>query len=231
MNKKDLPNTSHFFHGAFSIDMVLISFRDGHAYVLLTEKKEFTDVSLGLPGQLIDPDQDTDEAMKKMMDTLIGTDHFYKKQLPAFSGVDRHPLGRVISFSYYGLIRQEDLDLKINARPNWCQLDQVPELAFDHSYIFKKVLKRFRKGLLRHPTVFELIPKGFILSEIINVYEYVFNQKIDRPNFRKYLIKSQVILPLNRKRKEKGKSDRPSKLYSFNREAYKGIKDRVRFNF
>ena len=38
------------------------------------------------------------------MTDLIGTNEFYKKQLKAFSDVNRHPMGRVISFAYYGLI-------------------------------------------------------------------------------------------------------------------------------
>ncbi len=63
----------HFFRGAFSIDMVLITFIDDELKVLLQEKNEPPhEGELGLPGKLILPIEDTDQAMNNFMTELIG---------------------------------------------------------------------------------------------------------------------------------------------------------------
>lgn len=209
----------------------MFSFRERETYVLLTKKEDLKTNDFGLPGELIAPDKDTDEAVNELMMRTIGTDQTYKKQLHAFSGVNRHPQGRVISFAYYGLVRQEDIDPEINANLEWQKLKDVPNLALDHSEILNKIIKGFRQGLLRHPIVFELLPEQFKLSEIINAYSSVFDKKLDGSNFRKQLVKSKVLVPLNIKKKEPGMNGRPSELYRFDRAAYTVTKDQIGFHF
>ena len=82
---KTIP-VDHFFRGAFSIDMVLITFTGNELKVLLQEKVDPPhEGELGLPGKLILPNEDTDRAMNNFMIDLIGTNEFYKKQLKAFA--------------------------------------------------------------------------------------------------------------------------------------------------
>lgn len=231
MTQTSPSSIQHFFRGAFSIDMALFSFFDDQLHVLLSEKNDMGQGVLGLPGKLIDPDHDTDDAMDVMMKSLIGTDRFYKKQLQAFSAVDRHPAGRVISFTYYGLIQQKDISEDLDQSMQWYNLDEIPPLAFDHNDILKKVIKRFRKGLLRHPIVFELLPEKFVLPDIIKIYEEVFDQRLDKANFRKQILKSELIEPLGVFDRESKRMGRPSQLHRFNRAALKSRKERVHFNF
>jgi 8-oxo-dGTP diphosphatase len=231
MTPTSSPSIEHFFRGAFSIDMALFSFFDEHLHVLIEKKTDIGEGIIGLPGKLIAPDHDTDDAMDEMMRSLIKTDRFYKKQLQAFSAVDRHPAGRVISFTYYGLIQLKDLSEELPPTLSWYKLDEIPKLGFDHNDILKKVIKRFRKGLLRHPIVFELLPEEFILPDIITIYEEVFDQTLDKANFRKQILKSDMVIPLGTFDREEGRLGRPSQIHRFNREAYKGGKERVHFNF
>ncbi|MDA9267358.1 hypothetical protein N9P66_03205 [Salibacteraceae bacterium] len=223
----------HFFRGAFSIDMVLITFIDDELKVLLQEKNEPPhEGELGLPGKLILPIEDTDQAMNNFMTDLIGTNEFYKKQLKAFSDVNRHPMGRVISFAYYGLIHFEKFNEPLAEGLSWRNAYEVSGLCFDHDRILKSVLKRFRKGLLRHPTVFEILPKKFILSDVKRIYDLVFDTELDSPNFRKMIRKSDLIYPTGEIKHEKDFIGRPPKFYSFNRERYLGeFKERIHFYF
>jgi len=233
LNPVNTIPVDHFFRGAFSIDMVLITFVEDELKVMLQEKIEPPhEGQLGLPGKLILPNEDTDQAMNDFMLDLIGTNKFYKKQLKAFSDVNRHPLGRVISFAYYGLIPQEQFTEPLAEGLSWHNAYEVSGLCFDHDRILKSVLKRFRKGLLRHPTVFEILPEKFILSDVKRIYELAFDKELDSPNFRKLIRKSDLIHPTGEIKHEKDFIGRPPRYYSFNRERYLGeFKERIHFYF
>ena len=232
-NKAFSNSIDHFFRGAFSVDIVLITFHSGKLKILLQEKDEtLFDQELGLPGKLILPNEDTDKAMDNLLDSLIGKSDFYKKQLRAFSEIGRHPLGRVITFAYYGLIPYEQLQAALPAQLSWHIIDDVPKLIYDHDQILSTVLKRFKKGLLRHPTVFEILPKEFSISDVISIYEQAFAKKLDASNFGKQIKKSELVYSLEKYRENSTNTGRPPKLYSFDKMKYKGVqKDRILFNF
>lgn len=232
MNEQ-FTSIDHFFRGAFSIDLVLLSFDKGELKVLLERKtqKPYAD-SFGLPGDLILPNENTDIAIENLSKRLIGTNHFYKKQLRAFSDVGRHPLGRVITFAYYGLIPFQKVELNSSANLKWICIQKIPQLPYDHNDILTHVLNRFRKGLLRHPNVFELLPKEFTISDIIQIYELAFNRKLDPSNFGKQVKSSKLIEPLNKYREQENKTGRPPLLFRFNQNKYKSNKqEKIQFNF
>ena len=222
-----------FFRGAFSIDIVLITYHEKRLKILIQDKKGIPfDDELGLPGKLILPNEDADKALDKFMTSLIGHCDFYKKQLRTFSEIGRHPLGRIITFAYYGLIPYEKLSQEISKEVRWCDIDSLPELSLDHNHIVREVLKRFKKGLVRHPIVFNTLSSKFILPEIIAVYEQTFKQDLDAPNFRKKILSSGLVRPLGEFRKTTKGIGRPAELYTMNSlENKKSLKDRIHFNF
>lgn len=229
---KDNLTVDHFFRGAFSVDLVLITYHEGHLKLLLQKKDEepFKDFP-GLPGKLILPNEPTEKAVRELAHELIGCDTFYTKQLNAFSDVDRHPLGRVVTFAFYGLIPYNQTPAELPGHLSWHTFDDIPQLSYDHNKILKTVLKRFKKGLLRHPTVFELLNDEFLLPDVINIYEQAFNQKVDAPNFRKQIRKSHLIVPLGKYHHQAHTIGRPAEYYTFQKDKYKQMKDRVQFNF
>ena len=162
--------------------------------ILLQTKRDVPfEGELGLPGKLILPNEDNNAALREMMRKHIGTDDFYRKELKTFSALDRHPLGRIITFAYYGLIPFERLEGALGKDLHWCPIRELPSLCADHNEIVKQVFWRFRKGLLRHPLVFQLLPSKFALSEIIAIYEQAFGEKMDKPNFRKKVLNSGLM--------------------------------------
>lgn len=221
-----------FFKGAFSVDIVIFTFHEGQLKILLQEKDEVPFKNeLGLIGKLMLPNEDTDVVLKKLMQNTLGFNDFYSKELTAFSDVGRHPLGRVVTFAYYGLLPWERFDPTVSDRLKWHNLDNIPALSYDHNQILNAVVKRFRKGLLRHPTVFELLSSEFVLSDVISVYEKAFGKKVDASNFRKQIRKSALIKPTGKFYKESHHTGRPPELYTFDKEHYGQLKDSVQFNF
>ena len=220
----------HFFRGAYSVNIGLITFKLGKLYILLQQKEEYpSQDEIGLPSKIILPNEETDIALEKMMLKLLGTNDFYRKQLNAFTGVNRHPLGRVVCFTYYGLIPFNSIDKPLSSSLSWVPLDSIPILCYDHNQIMKTILNRFRKGLLRHPRVFEFLPDQFTITDIITIYEQAFSTKIDASNFGKQILKSNLVISNGSYRKDSG---RPAQLFEFNKSAYiKKPKDKMHFNF
>lgn len=228
------PSTqvSNIFSAGLSITIVVFSYHDGKLKILIQKKTEDPiQGELGLPGHLMLVDENTDIALEKLLLSTIGFSDFYKKQLLAFSEVDRHPLGRVISFAHYGLVPWERCAVMEDKNFFWMDLSEVPKLCYDHDEILKSVMKRFRKGLQRHPNVFELLPKEFIISDIIKIYEQVFSSKSDISNFRKKLRKSDLILPTGKFFDKENLTGRRPELYWFDKANYKKNRDKIQFQF
>ena len=77
----------------------------------------------------------------------------------------------------------------------------------------EKLIECLKKELLLNSTIKKLYPGEFILPEIQKIYENLLNKKYDRRNFRKRLIKLDVIEDLNKM--SENKIGRPAKLYRF----------------
>ncbi|NND95554.1 MAG: hypothetical protein HKN45_11885 [Flavobacteriales bacterium] len=221
-----------FFRAAFSIDLVLFAYIKGNLKLLLVNKEETSPHhQKGLPGMLIFPNEDTDQAIIKLSAKYIGTTDFYHKQLRAFTEVGRHPEGRVITIAYYGLISVDKLSDDIEENQSWYNVDDLPPLTYDHEKIIKVARHKFCKGLLRHPTVFELLPEHFVLSDMIRIYEQAFRRKLDSPNFRRQARDSGLITPIGEKKSAEGQLGRRPQLYTTVAKSSKArIKESIGFN-
>ena len=76
-----------------------------------------------------------------------------------------------------------------------------------------KLIECLRKDLVLNSTIKKLYPGEFILPEIQKIYENLLEKKYDRRNFRKRLIKLDVIEDLEKM--SENKIGRPAKLYRF----------------
>lgn len=88
----------------------------------------------------------------------------------------------------------------------------IKKLDKDNIYISKSI-ECLKKELILNSTMKRLYPNEFILPEIQKIYESILNKKIDRRNFRKKLLKLDVIEDLNKI--NSNKTGRPAKLYRF----------------
>lgn len=206
-----------FFQGAFSIDLALLGFIDGNLKILLSQKDETSSEQYSLPGKFIFPNEDTEEVLKDLAFEILGHNKIYGKQLRAFSEVGRHPNGRVISIAHYGLVSTSINTVPKKSNLKWFNISNLPHLSYDHDRIFKVAMHKFRKGLLRHPTVFELLPEEFILSEIIAIYEQAFDRTIDKPNFRRHALKSGLLKETGEIRGVRNQMGRPPQIYTYDR--------------
>ena len=130
-----------------------------------------------------------------------------------------HPQARVITVAYLSLVKMGDFEPAASSfaeRVFWCDLKELPCLAFDHNDILDEALYRLKEDFENKKTGFELLPEKFTLSHIQKLYEIILGKKLDKRNFRKKILKEKLVTPTNEK--QQGVLHKPARLYEVNPE-------------
>lgn len=90
----------------------------------------------------------------------------------------------------------------------------VPLDKIDNKDIYlDKSIEYLKKEIVLYSTVKKIYPNEFILPELQKLYEEILNKKFDRRNFRKKLLKLDIIECLEKN--NLNNNGRPAKLYRF----------------
>jgi 8-oxo-dGTP diphosphatase len=219
-----LENLPLQFESVFSVDCVIFGFDEGELKILLIERNENPFKGwFALPGNLVDNNESIEAAAERILYELTGLKGIFMEQYHTFGEVGRHPSGRVLTVAYYAMIRlngQKDLKPITNyaRQAVWMNVKEMPELAFDHTKIFKKGFDKIRNKISYQPIAFELLPEKFTLTQLQSLYEVILNKKLDKRNFRKKMLAYDILKELDEK--QKGVSYRAAKLYKFDKRKY-----------
>ncbi|MDC0584175.1 NUDIX domain-containing protein [Bacteroidales bacterium] len=211
-----------------SIDCVIYSFHEEKLKVLCVKHAEgMSTGEWGLPGGYVNGDEDIDAAAARILGRHTSLDNVFLEQLRAFGEVNRHPQKRVITISYFALVKYSDANIKAGPsvyQATWYPVDDYPELIFDH----QKILdfgNQWLQHLVRHePIGFNLLPTEFTLLQLQSLYEAILNTSFDKPNFRRKLLKMKLLIDTNKK--QQNVSHRAANLYRFNEEIYNRLKEK-----
>jgi 8-oxo-dGTP diphosphatase len=177
------------------------------------------------------PNEDLPDAASRILLELTGLADVPMHQSKSFGAPNRHPQGRVITISYFALIRISDFEIKASSwaeKAMWVAVNDVPQLAFDHNLILESTYEILKQKLNADPICFDLLPEKFTLMELQQLYEYAFNTTLDKANFRKKL-KSIPLIQLNES--QQNVKHRPAKLFKYDASAYiNGKHDSFQFN-
>ncbi|MCF8714732.1 NUDIX hydrolase [Joostella atrarenae] len=217
---------------AITIDCAIFSFEEGKLEVLLIQHAEgISKGKWGLPGGWIKEDEGIDNAAHRLLKELTGISDLYLEQLKAFGDPKRFPLGRVITIGYYALIKKEDYDVKAGSTASdakWYKMEEIPELIYDHNEILEFSLEHLRNRVRNAPIGFNLLPEKFTLLQLMQLYQEILNVELDKPNFRRKILKMKLLVDL--KEKQQDVSHRAAKLYKFDPEIYNKLTKKG-FNF
>lgn len=223
-----------FFHSAFSIDCVVFGIRDEKLNVLLIQRGAAPYENFwALPGDLVLPDEDLDSGADRILKDLTSLEEVHFKQVKTFGEVNRHPLGRVITISYYAFVKVEDYAPIASfwaKKTKWHPVDQLPKLAFDHKSIIDACNDRLKEDIIQYPIWKDVLPSKFTLTELQEVFEGVLNTRFDKGNFRKKLSTYRFLKALNEL--QTGVSHRPAELFTFNEKEFEKARQKGhRFDF
>ena len=209
-----------------AVDAIVFGYQNNQLYVLLIQQKFGTQDSYwALPGGLVQNYESLENAVKRELkeETNISVNYF--EQLFTFGDdVFRDPRNRVISVAYFALVDSSKLKVKADSdaeNAQWFKIDEIPALAFDHTIILGKAMKRLKAKLTYEPIGFDLLPKEFLFSELENLYCTILEKEIDRRNFRKKILSFEIIEETDHF--SPIKSGRPAKLFKFNKQKYNAL--------
>lgn len=219
MKKNSFPDT---IIDALSIDCLIFGFKKNELDILLVQHGE--GISKGrwaLPGGWIRYNEGTDDAAQRLLNDLTGVSHIYLEQLKSFGDVNRYPNKRVITIAYYALVKPENYVLHPGftaTDAQWFKISEVPELPYDHRDILDAGLTYLKHKVRHEPIGFNLLPKKFTLLQLQELYEAILDKKLDKPNFRRKLMKMNLLEQL--KEKQTDVSHRAAGLYRFDKKIY-----------
>lgn len=191
---------------------------DGELKVLLLKKQ--TDPYKGywvLPGELVKCDETLEDSITDAILEKTGLSSVYLEQSNSFSSLNRNPEGRVIAFSFIALTDSVTVNLKRNINEDyetsWFSIDSIPKMGYDHDIILEKALNLLKNKLSDYTFLKYLFPSDFTLPELQSVCEQLMRVKMDRRNFRKKILNSELIESTGDK--NEGLMGRPANLYRF----------------
>ena len=196
----------------------IFTVKDGNLKVLLIKRNNepFKDKWALVGGALYNTETVEDGMVREIVEkTGIEDIDLYFSNI--FSNIDRSPIMRMIAISYVGLVDYKKLTLLKKSLKttdcDWFDINLVPDLAYDHNEIFNKSLETLRELINTTNIMKSLFNYEFTIPEIQNVYETILNKELDRRNFRKKLLQTNLIIETNNYKNYKG--NKPAKLYKF----------------
>lgn len=204
-----------------AVDCIIFGFDDEDLKVLLIQRDfEPEKGKWSLMGGFLKKNETLDDAAARVLYRLTGMHDIYMEQLYAFSEVDRDPVERTISTSYYAIISIEKYNEELvgNFKAKWFSFSKVPHLIFDHDEMLDKAIKRLRRRTSISPIGFELLPEKFTMRQLQKLYETILNKELDKRNFIHKINSMDVLVKL--KEKDMTSSTKGSFLYRFNQEKY-----------
>ncbi|TCP23382.1 8-oxo-dGTP diphosphatase [Tenacibaculum skagerrakense] len=205
-----------------AVDAVVFGYDAKQLSVLLIKRgvEPFKD-SWALPGGLVMDDESLEIAVTRELKEETGVQIDYLEQLYTFGKPGRDPRNRVVSVSYFGLVRPNHFKIQASTdakEVQWFPVKKLPKLAFDHKLILETAKERLKAKLQYQPIGFDLLNKEFPFSDLENLYTTILDHKIDRRNFRKKILSFEIVEETD-KMYQKG-SGRPAKLFKFNNKKY-----------
>lgn len=215
-----INNEKHIRFAVLATDTAVFSFNEGKLLTRLikVDRPPFFINTKGLPGGLIDPKETAEEATKRIVEnkTGISASKLYVEQLYTFSKVDRDPRGRVVAVAYIAFVpwdklsKDEQLD---TVESWWAPVSAVKKLAYDHDEVLAMAISRLRSRITYTTLLAKLLPKEFTLTDFEAIYETILGTELDKRNFRKKILKLDILEPVKGKFSEG--NFRPAQLYKF----------------
>ncbi len=177
-----------------------------------------------LAGGFVEEHESLDEAASRILRKLTGLEIIYLKQSYSYGEVDRDPGARVISIAYFALITIRDINKELTEQSgaHWRSIARLPDLIFDHSAMVKRALTDLQNQIKVRPVGFELLPEKFTLVQLQDLYEAIYQRKVDKRNFRKKILSMGILEKLDEKEKETSKKG--AYYYKFNEDRYDRLK-------
>ncbi|MDR9374167.1 MAG: NUDIX hydrolase [Schleiferiaceae bacterium] len=214
------------FQFALATSLVLYGFDGDFLKVLIARKSaapyQGADV---LPSTIVPAQEDPEQVARVLFQRITGREDTDVEKLNGFAAPYRNPEGRVVNLAFYATIRlDEALEERLqDSDYRWEQANEVPPLAYDHEEILAYSRERLKRRVKRRPIGFSMLPKSFTLNQIQRLYEEALGKYLDKRNFRRKLLKSQLLIETGETIRSSPRARRPAALYTFDEKKYRTL--------
>ena len=205
-------------------DCIVFGFDKGELKLLIFPRRvEPLKGTWSLIGSFVKLSEDVNEAAKRVLKEITGLDNVFFQQLKAYGKANRDPGYRCISIAQYALIKIDNYDKELVEKHDayWYKIEDVPPLVLDHDQMVQDALVELRHKAKHQPIGFELLAEKFTLPQLQNLYEAIYQRKLDSRNFRKKVLSLGVLTKFDEK--DKSNSKKGAYLYEFNDEKYQEL--------
>lgn len=196
------------------VDCVVFGFTDDKIKILLSKRNIEPFLNCwALPGGAVFVGESVEEAATRKLIKEGGLKAILE-QHQVYSNKDRDPRGHVVSVAFSAFVKPTEVTL---VKPEeakesaWFDIDKLPDMAFDHKTIVKDCQNNLKHKLNNIGK--NLLPKTFTLAMLQKLYEVINGKKLDKPNFRKLILASNIIEGTGKK--IKGTRFRSPELFKF----------------
>lgn len=200
---------------AVTVDVVMLTLREDALCVLAVRRNAGPFKGrLALPGGFVAPNLGLLDAARLKLEQKTGAaaKDVHLEQLGTYGAPKRDPRMRVVSVAYVALVPEPSVSTDQGA--TWVPVGDVSAsaFAFDHSKIVTDGIERARAKLEYTNLAAFFCPAEFTLSELRNVYEIVWGERLDLANFRRKILGIEGLVGEVGRESQPGKG-RPAKLY------------------
>lgn len=187
-----------------AVECCVFGFQDNVLKILLVKRSidPFKDHWV-LPGGAMNEGKTLSESVSEVLNNLTGIHKISLEQVACYSNVERHPIKRVVSVSFYALVKPEDYPVipkNYISDIKWFEISDIPKLGFDHEQLLEDSLLKLRENLRQNLVFGELLPDLFTLTELQELYESILGEQLDRRNFRKKILQMGLLVATNEKK-------------------------------
>ena len=214
-----------------AVDAVVFGYNreSGLSVLLIKRKNPPFQGHWAIPGGFVAPEESLEAAVQRELEEETSLRIDYMEQLYTFGEPMRDPRQRVVSVTYFVLVKPESFEVKPQTdaeEADWFHIRELPKLAFDHAHILEVAISRLRNKITYEPVGFNLLEEKFTFPELLHLYETLLDRSLEPRNFRKKFKSLGLVVELKETRKPSG-SGRPARLYRFNKERYFALKEQT----
>jgi len=204
------------FNNKIEVLINLFTFDKGEIKVLLFKKQDepFKGYWM-LPSNLMLNKETLEECATETLNEKIGVTDIYMETCDIFSDIDRIPDTRIVGISVLGIVDtvKANVSLDIKEEAEWFNINNIPKTIYDNGIIVQNSVEKLKKELLNTKLLKVFFPSDFTLPELQKLFEQILKKKLDRRNFRKKILKLDIIE--DTMEKNISMTGRPAKLYRF----------------
>jgi len=183
-----------------AVDCVIFGF-DGNALnVLLIKRKQAPfKGQWAIPGGFVEENESCEIAAYRELQEETGLRNTNMELVGVFSDPKRDPRERVISITYYTLIKKDDSIKGADdaEEAQWFPLKEIPPLAFDHASLLTSARKCLITKATFRPIGLNILSECFSLTDLHLLYEAVLGKRIAIRTLQRKLTSIKLLMTAN----------------------------------